>query len=124
VVVDEDGGTLVRNVLESGSLVSVEDAAVPDPVPGNIVSGLGKGQWVRLEGHGRVDEGLQDQVEVAGNDQHQEEDWPEKGQATKDRFKKAVENVEIVEKVEKVEKIGRLFVILIWLVDFIGRRRS
>jgi hypothetical protein len=68
-----------------------------------------------------VDEGLQDQVEVAGNDQHQEEDWPEKGQATKDRFKKAVENVEIV---EKVEKIGRLFVILIWLVDFIRRRRS
>lgn len=71
-----------------------------------------------------MDEGLQDQVEVAGNDQHQEEDWPEKGQATKDRFKKAVENVEIVEKVEKVEKIGRLFVILIWLVDFIRRRRS
>ena len=74
-----------------------------------------------------MDEGLQDQVEVAGNDQHQEEDWPEKGQATKDRFKKAVENVEIVEKVGKIEKIGkncRLFVILIWLVDFIRRRRS
>ena len=91
MVVDEDGGSDVRNVFDPKSLVTVEEPGVPHPVTGDVVSGLCKGCWVRPEGQGGVDEGLQDEVEVAGDGQEEEEEGTEKRQTTNCGFEKTFE---------------------------------